>query len=804
MFRQSFNIHSFASIQSVSYETPIISLDGEVGGENYLPGFHSKWTISPHPITNNLIEGFHWNKKLWTNTESENWYQNVPQNSDASQVGLEDYLTTGIGSHEDLRLDHFSSVLASGFNVERTFLPSIIHGNIFIGSGEDYVFSDSSEIIFPTSSGNDFPTFELLSFPKPSTPIMTSSYTWDEDEREYTRHSWTKKQSFTSLDDTVVVDSDTGMISWASIDQSQREFIITTSGLTLGIRNNPEVILNQQCCFPTSSLTSGLNLSELEILGISTGSSDQSFHTIYSPIDSGHQVFVFSFLTNPGGYIPNESLVSGLTGSGLTGGGVVPSFVIHGGSGSVTEWVPYIDTQLVSGYSAFVDQKLGTITFHDQIPPAGEYIATHYWRTVELQYEPQSTPDLCTLLINTNPSYRESNGGFLYLSSFERKPASISLRAELPSISTDIYGPAQIGGNGVILVATVLDIHSAPIESQIVEFFIDNSVGSFNGNSSVEALTDSNGEARTILLTPKSVDDISELVKHSSYSVNNTPSYPGVTQTTSLIISTPVSMDSEIYVYQVYTNDSTLGIIDHSVTSGIDIQENEYYTDYLTEHGISGPTGIPISDYISGKSWEELHREVHNFLEPVIFNESNGMKQLVAVWDSSALDPHTFATGAWVPIEPLDVVPSGTFRELVFDTSVYTMDEPTGSASPPVGNLYGYSIMSPGESIVHATADSATSNSISIVMSIPDYMNGTYILNEINQVLIDELSSTLFSIAANGQKIPLGWRLRSTNLTLAAAVGGVTFLDRNPLYNSDIWSDSVRSFQQKFEITSIV
>ncbi len=143
----------------------------------------------------------------------------------------------------------------------------------------------------------------------------------------------------------------------------------------------------------------------------------------------------------------------------------------------------------------------------------------------------------------------------------------------------------------------------------------------------------------------------------------------------------------------------------------------------------------------------------------------------------------------------------------MFDTTVDAMPLPTASDPAPSGTLYSYYIVAPTAvtliaSVVNeATNQTIFSNDININLNIPDNMNGVWILDEINEIHIDEISSQFFSIVAAGQEVPFGWRLPSSNLSLAAMLGGVIFMDKNPNYNANIWNPTeVPPLRHQFEV----
>jgi hypothetical protein len=161
------------------------------------------------------------------------------------------------------------------------------------------------------------------------------------------------------------------------------------------------------------------------------------------------------------------------------------------------------------------------------------------------------------------------------------------------------------------------------------------------------------------------------------------------------------------------------------------------------------------------------------------------------------LDPHTFTYSAVGPFQPVNVEnPSEGVYDIVFNTSAYQLPQPPASNTGPLlpsGTLHNYFVVAPTSVDVQAYVINhrlnrvVDSNEISIQLKIPPYLSGLWTIDAINQNHINEISSLLTGMVASGQRVPLGFRLRSSTVTLAAALDGVTFLDMNPEYNYNPW-----------------
>ena len=852
--KNTFNVGGITTVTNVPYTTPAADASGNTNGLNASNkiGFYSDYFTKAHPATKKKIEGFKWDERLWTDDSTENWYQQIPRNTNPSTSGVEDYFQYGHGFGRDINLEDIIELPSSGVDeslVFEPYSPVIFHGHYYNGAEENFLFSDDSEIIYPTRSEivegvlgyedgisppDPFSTIDLDSIPKSTEPIKATTFIWDDSSRSYSISTqWEKRGYFTGrVEESELLDTWNELkesILYSNIDQTLGEFIITYSGIDNETQSFPSIIFSNQVSRPHGFYNDvDVKFDTLDLLGFSDGTNNQSFHTLYAPIDEGVPPNIFSFTYLPSGVIDSDILASGVDGYGIVGGGLLPSGVIETGflTADVYEWLPRGQGVTLSGYSAHIDYDLGIVSFGNEdgsvpVPEPGSYVGIAYNSTARVEYEPEDTLDTITSLrSNVNPIYRYSPNGFLFISNKDLQPTSITLAANASIISTDLYGPVYLGGTLVEIIATVLDNSGSPVEGETVTFAMDNDtlIGTFTSSStSTSAITDNNGKAHAYYVTPRDIDDVSETVTYDNFTIDNSPSIPGVSQATILRTSALKINDSidtdNIYLFKVETGDYTLGGLDHIAShADLQAQELEYYEDYLTDLGIYGPTGIPVADYVSGKPWDELHRELQGLLEPSIygFNNATGKKTIVADWDASALDPHDFSTGAWNPVHPLSVSGvSSSVYDITYDTSLYDLTIPSGSNSiTPSGTVYGYSVVAPArvKMVAYVVNEelnkTITSNEIQLDLQIPDHMNGVWVLDEINQAHIDEISATLFGIAASGQHVPIGFRIRSDSIVLASALGGITFLDINTEYNADIW-DTITPLQQTFTVSGI-
>lgn len=780
------------SLVEVSYNTPIPSARTEKGQEAYPTaiGSFSHYVDKPHPSTGNLIEGWHWDERIWSAEGFENDEFLIPNNWDPTTSGITtSYFQSGVGSGDDLKLEDILFINASGVKqntARRIWAPEINHGYYYDFDEEGYLFSDDSQIERITFSGvvlgithptiSGFNTVTLTDTPKVGIPITIQQFRWNESLGQYDIVIDARKRiEFTGLRDSNNVrlptyDSNKKSILWENIDPSEPEFIVTFSGIY------PEIILNDQY---VEEVGGGVIPSGLETLGTANGEANQQFHLEYAPVDNTMPIRIYSYITASG----------------------------------LTQWEP-IDFDITpSGQQVRVDYDLGIIEFGDpdlvnqQIPPAGSTIAAQYYKTLQVEYEPEDTNNTVVAIeANVNQIYRREPRGFIYLSTQLEDPTSITLSAELPTLQANSFGPLFIGNAFAPLVATVKDSNGQVLEGQTVTFFITSTptIGGFGAADTIRSVTDQFGDARAFYNPPRSINDIGENIEASNWNTINFPVDPilpsGLAQVTVLHTENLLieGTTQDIFLYEVHVDDAIQGILNVTLDQNdLDAQLTDYYEKFFQEQDIWGPTGLnPSTSGIStnAQQWESDHRNVWNLVQPQIFrpNAGLGRKQIVAEFDATALDPHDFTTGAIAPVQPIAVESTGAGEyDVYFDSSTYSIPKPTGTDTVPSGTLHSYFLVAPTTITIQASVfnqrlnQNILSNEITIRLSIPPYLSGQWIIDAINDSHIDEISANLAGIVADGQRAPLGFRLRSSTVTLAGAIDGVTFLDVNPKYDYD-------------------
>lgn len=804
----------------LTYTTALTPAAAQVGGSLYPTslGSRSKYISVENPYTGNKIEGWKWDERIWPDDNLENWSAYVPAIWDATTSGITTtYFQSGIGDGNDLALSEIQETTASGLSfsvvvseaaAQKVWTPIVYHGYYYDYDEEDYLFSDDSEVVYPTYSGlisgisQNLNTVQLPSFPKIGAPIKATKYQWDSSISKYTENiDYRKRAYFTGLLDEDLArqetwDSDRNSILYHLIDSANPEFIVSYSGLTAsGI--TPSVIFNGQCVDEIGTITiSGIpDFTTLDILGYATGVANQQLRLTYVPIDKTSPLRIFSWLQST-----------------------------SGGISEYKEWSPVQSGISITGDKAIVDYDLGIIEFGDSaslenVPTIGSTIGAYYYNTVRVEYEPEDTRDtVFAVEANINPVCRSSGRGFVYLTPRIEDPASITLASNLTEMSTDKYGPLYIGSTYAPIVATVTGNNGNLLEGVIVEFRItsDPAVGSFgNSETIIYATTNENGQATVYYTPPQQIADIGENIEADHVTIDGSPSVPGhpeITETTTLQTSALLIEASDppddVYVYGVYDDDPLVGVLYTGVASDAQSQINEYYRRYFDENQIYGPTGLTVSGVTSSAAidWEDRHRILWDLARPSIYEQNSGMgtRKLIAEYSYDALNPHNpTVSGAWVPKQPfrIDTIGSSTY-DVVFDTTSVSMPVPTGT-------LNSYLLIAPTVIYFQAFTYSdilnrdISSNEIQVKLDIPDYMNGTWLISGINNMNIGELSSLIVE-AMEGKKLPLGFRLRSSTITLAAALDGVTYLDANanddPFTTPSTWPP----LRHKFNVSSIV
>ncbi len=703
-------------------------------------GFDSKFDSEPHPGTGNLIEGWKWDQRTWSSELEISNQEFAPSIWDPTTASLKDTdFQSGVGDGRDLKVNNIIEVFPSG---ERSnWTPLVEHGDYYDLRDNFYLHSDSSVTqLFPETIFSGVNLVSLDFNPKDGIVISATKFQWNPDFAKWdVSIGFTKKFQFTGARvvpsgarlDTL---DDDGNILFGNIDSSLPEFVVDQSV------DPPIAYLNDDYIEIHGVEPTVTGLLDMELLGTAIGTDNEEFNTKFSPVVSG-SFRVVSFFDDCGPF---------------------------------QEWT--IVPEITASGEAIFDYDLGLVKFGTGEffhPAGGEKVASFYKSTVALEYEPDDTVDTIKAIeADVNPMGRTSGDGFLYLKRELIDPFSIVLEAEASLISPEFYGPIFLGTGFVKVFATVRSKTGELVEGSDVTFFQLNNVGSFTGGQdSVVSTTNFAGIARTTFNVPRDVESvggIGEVV---------TSGIPELDQTTITLSGIDLVGDATTWtIYKVFTNDPVLGI--DSV--------REYYVDYFDEEDIyfedpsigTHPTAQLDSD---GTGWENTHRLLTGLLTPTLYGAAfrNGRKQLLVTFDPAAIDPHDFTDGAFVPVRPLSYSIGSEGETNVVVSGI--LDLPGSGIND---RLAGYFIAGPTVASLQASVfnerlgTTIFSNEIDLEIRVPPSMDGTILIEGLNEVQrLGIFGSTPSSPTAG--ILPLGFRLRSTGVTLAGVLGGLTYLDVN-------------------------
>lgn len=724
----------------VTYLTDTITVIFRTGDQLPLVGFDSPFTDKPHPGTNNKVSGWKWDNRVWPSTLELQSQEASPSIFDPDNVALNQIdFQSGIGASKDIEVIDIKKVFNNKLNV---WAPEVNHGYYYDGELEGILFSDDSTTEYLTQSGfmGSLNWVDLAFTPKPGFPIEVKKFQWNSDTATYDTYlRLKKKSSFTGIKTSgvrVSTRDTSGNIILANIDNSLPEFVVDPSTATSPVF---KVITNKDY-FTHHGTDPAVSLSGMEVLGTSTGAGLEEFHFAYSPLISG------------GSYATTTKIVSFITTAG-----------------------PY-DTWTVvlsftgAGKECIVDYDLGVVRFNESPaahPAVNETIAAWYWSAPGIEYEPINSRDTITgQEVDIDPLGKTANAGFLYLKKELIEPYSITLDSEAPIIALpDLYGPAYLG-TATKIRAKVSSKSGELIEGALVTFNLTNTVGAFSGGlTSISSLSSFQGVAKTLFNAPRNIKTLGAVSSDVIINASKTE----ITLGTTALVGDPTSW----YVYKVFDDDPTLGI------SNID----QSYIDYFTQEGITGPTTTMSLDS-KGSGWEQTHRILTGLLTPVQYNAAirNGRKQLVINWDATAINPHNnpynpALTGAFVPLRPESSSPLGAQTKVVIN-AVLPIPRSSGNES-----LAGYFIVGPTVATMQATVynerlrTTIVSNTLQLRVQVPSSMDGTVLVENLNAAQKAELFST-GTLPTSGI-LPLGFRLKTSTLNMAAVLDGLTYFDIN-------------------------
>ena len=544
-------------------------------------GQSSQYADTPHPGTNKTVDGWKWDERTWPDEGESRAAAVAPSIWDASVSGLDDqYLEAGIGDHLDLL---YMATIRTFLDGKDVWAPEINHGFFYSHGSEWYLFSDSFQTQYLTVTGvEDGNQVVSLNYQyKPTIPIEVRSFFYDHLEGYYKVYRDYRK---------VVEFSD---------DPDGPEFKLDTTA------NLPKVIVNgtqqQNIGIPITLSVSGTSPVEdtlrLDLFGVAHGGDNQQFLLNYSPVDKTQPIQVWGWAKPD---LPKEWTVIDLEDSFTSGVREVK--------------VDYDLGRLIFGD---VDWSI--------VPPAGWQMGASYTLGVAVMYEPEDSIDSIVAFneeADLNPVMAATSRGFVQITVDSPDPATVALSSNM-IFNSGAY-QIEVGNNVGRLYATVRNRGGDTLEGENVVFEIQDptigSLGSLN-QTSKSAVTQSNGRASVLYNTPFIVESLGQGTITVSHDSGNT-----IIEVEGLV--EPQSVDSlYIYkvhesddVLGISVNDLTTYYEDYLTDQSIltDGQQGTvgFEQTYRLLHELGRPTTYTATDYVTGKKTILLTQSKTDVMDP--------------------------------------------------------------------------------------------------------------------------------------------------------------------------------------------
>lgn len=257
-------------------------------------GQKSIYASEPHPGTGNKIEGWKWDQRTWPSEAEFSVSGIVPSIWDPQVSGVDnDLIQSGFGDNNDVLLLDVLEVQVSG---EERWAPKINHGFFYSKQTEWFLYSDwhQTEHFTLDNVASNRQFVDLTYKLKPTIPVTVRQYLLDR----------TTGRNNISLDFRKVVDfTATG---------EDPNFVVDNSFTP------PRVILDDSYNTAIGEhVTVSGQLLTLENIGLSDGTANQQFSTNFCPVDSSQVVEVWTW-NNPSefpdgiGLTTHWGVVSGL------------------------------------------------------------------------------------------------------------------------------------------------------------------------------------------------------------------------------------------------------------------------------------------------------------------------------------------------------------------------------------------------------------------------------------------------------------------------------------------------------------
>jgi len=547
-------------------------------------GVSSKYASDEHLGTNRKVEGWKWDERYWPTTKEFEASGLAPSLWDPITSGLsESVFQSGYGDNKDLLLLDIEPTETSGAHF---WAPKINHGHFFIYDEEWYLYGDLFQTQhFAKSMAIGGQQYLDLDYNyKPSIPIQVRRY------------------EFNSVLGRHVVDMDFRRKIEFTLSGTEPEFRIETTvsgGPRLWLNDDWSEAVGAPITLDGSGFADAEDIQALEWLGISDGTEDQRFHTITSPIDPFEDLEVWSYFQPT---VPRQWEV-------LSG---VEQFITSG---------QQVHVDYDHGILSFGDWDLNTSGDAGLIPSAGERIVIHYTKGLAAFYEPEFGQDyILAKRADVNPIVSSTYRGFVHILTESTNPASITLEAELPTESPTYL--ISLGNNTGRLIATVKDSRGQVLEGEEVVFeILAPQVGAFGTiRREISAVTDIDGQAKAIYNAPTTTEDVGQASDNVSH-------FGGDTRIEVEGITDPETV-SGLYLYKVHYWDPPLGIpssglddyyedyLDNEdVVSGIAATQ-DWEEEYRTIHELGEPVVYEDDDLGTGKKTIVLSTGKSGIIDP--------------------------------------------------------------------------------------------------------------------------------------------------------------------------------------------
>ena len=775
-------------------------------------GQRSSYASTPHPGTNKKIEGWKWDQRTWPSELEFDAAAFAPSIWDpaVSGINLESF-QSGYGDNKDLLLLDISETF---LNNKRVWAPKLEHGYYYVKNDEWYLYSDGMLTEYMSSdpaeliNGNQ--ELQLTHRIKPTIPVSVTQYRFDPVTAGYV-----KDKEFRHTPEFTVSGTDYEFL----LDDKTDPYTVVVSGLH-----------TEDIGIPVVSLPA--DIAELEVVGISTGDPLQSFNTTYSPIDkypSGLGDVEVWVWTDPSTAVQWTVLDSST------------SFT----AGANTEAQVDFDLGTVSfgDYDA-TDNPTGA----GSIPAAGARIGVYYAKTLAIEYEPEHTVDCIlgtTFGVDVNPLNSASESGFIQLTTESLEPAEITLTSDLIGGTPFLI---DLGNNIGRMTATVKNKSGQLLSSQEVTFeLVAPKIGTFGATAQeIDSTTGANGQATVLYNSPATILDVGRAtnnVVHSGPDTIITVSDlidPGILTGLATykvheydeVLGIPTA--SGVNYYTNYLSEEDI-IDDPDGTPATQTYEEQY----RNANNLDEPTTYGVSDLSSGRKtilFDATNAGVMNphagkldatalsplypssitnigtttspVLElkydginlPLILSEANDRTKSYFVVGDALTTVQAYVTNTrtgqritsnqiQVRVQIPDTVNGSFFADLLGDvpdgllTKVKNVDDLTDSQITATQSITSLGL-----------DDSYLEERLDTSETYVDWFRrtrrgDTILMTSAAQLIPDPAVSGLDTVqpdpSAFPSEIPLGFRLRSTGITLASALDQVTFLDGNSTLPSD-------------------